>query len=72
MAASRPKNLEKKPKEKRFSIFIPVKTIPARAYEARESPASPLRPAVQQLFFSVTPQATARAYGCERYSEWEE
>ena len=51
MAASRPKNLEKKPKEKRFSIFIPVKTIPARAYEARESPASPLRPAVQQLFF---------------------
>ena len=51
MAASRPKNLEKKPKEKRFSIFIPVKTIPARAYEARESPASPLRPAVQQLLF---------------------
>ena len=51
MAASRPKNLEKKPMKNVFSIFIPVKKIPARAYEARESPASPLRPAVQQLLF---------------------
>ena len=72
LAASRSKKQEKKPKKKPFLSFYPRK----KSWLGLTGHRKALHPRCAQqcnnCFFSVTPQATARACGCERYSELEE